>query len=89
MSQLLIRASRTSRVRPWGMLFRNSALRQEISGCANFLRFVGFGFDITIEWGKYNRARLSPACRFPPFIFPKMTLADYPATQRRRSINAR
>ncbi len=39
--------------------FRNSKIRQEVSGFGNYERLYFLGMDVTLEWGVYDPAKPS------------------------------
>jgi hypothetical protein len=41
--------------------FRNSLIRSEVSGYANYERIYLLGFDLTVQWGYYDKAKPDPA----------------------------
>jgi hypothetical protein len=41
--------------------FRNNLIRSEVSGYANYERVYCLGFDVTLQWGYYDKAKPDPA----------------------------
>lgn len=37
--------------------FRNNGIRHEVSGWGNYERIWMLGYDITLQWGNYDRAK--------------------------------